>query len=118
MTSKNRNFRFACFLVAAGLTGCSTMDQSLELGSGLGFAVGTAATVGGYSAGGRSPSLETVAIGAGIGAAVGLVTSYFTHQSVADDRKSCEAEQVEMHFGDLPPSPFIVPKPQTKKGSR
>jgi hypothetical protein len=118
MKSKNMKYKFACFLIAAGLTGCASMDQSLELGSGLGFAVGTAATLGGYSAGGHSPSIETVAVGAGIGAAIGLITSYFTHQSVAEDRKSCEADQIEMHFGDLPPSPFIVPKPQTKKGSR
>ena len=97
---------------------CSTLDQSLQLGGGLGALSGGVATYGGYSAGGKSPSFETVAIGAGIGAVVGLATSYFTHQAVVEDRKSCEADQVEMHFGDLPPSPFIIPKNNTKKGSR
>lgn len=99
------------------LSGCSTLDQSLELGAGMGTLAGGVATYGAYSAGGQTPSLQTMALGTSIGAILGLATAYFTYQSVSEDRKSCEADQIEMHFGDLPPSPFMVPKPQLKKGS-
>ena len=100
--------------------GCSTLDQSIELGASLGSLTGGATTFAGYSAGGNSPDLGTVAIGAGVGAILGIATSYFTHQSVAQDRKACEADQIEMHFGDLPPSPFVIPKNENtkKKGPR
>ena len=118
MNYRTLRIGLAFAMTGLSLTACSTMDQSLELGAGLGTVMGAAATATAYSAGGQSPSLGTVAIGAGIGTAVGLITSYFTHQSVVEDRKACEAEQVEMHFGDLPPSPFLVPKPQAKKGPR
>jgi hypothetical protein len=111
-------YRFYCLLLGALLGGCATLEQSLELGAGMGAATGTAATLGGYSVSGRSAPIESAAIGAGIGVVLGLATSYFTHKSIESDRKSCEADQIEMHFGDLPPSPFVVPKPQTKKGSR
>ena len=105
-------------LMGLALSGCSTLDQSIELGSGMGMAIGAGAMVAGSEAAGHSPSMESVAIGAGIGAVLGIATSYFTHKSVESDRKACEADQTEMHFGDLPPSPFIVPqKPQTKKGT-
>jgi hypothetical protein len=113
--------RYLCLtftlVLSAWSDGCSTMDQSLALGGGIGTVAGATATFGGYFAGeSRTPSVGTIAIGAGIGMAVGLVTAYFTHKSVTDDRNSCEADHIEMHFGDLPPSPFIVPKPETKKG--
>ncbi len=115
-----RKVKLNLFLLCLLGAGCSTLDQSIELGGTLGTIAGVAATYGGYSAGGQSPSLSTVAIGAGVGAIVGIATSYFTHQSVLQDRKSCEADQIDMHFGDLPPSPFIVPKPEShnKKGTR
>ena len=100
------------------LSGCSTLDQSIELGSGMGMVVGAGAVVAGSEASGNSPTLGSVAIGAGIGTLLGIATAYFTHKSVESDRKACEADQIEMHFGDLPPSPFIVPeKPKTKEGS-
>ena len=107
-----------CILSGLALSGCSTLDQSLELGGGMGMAIGAGAMVAGSGAAGHSASMESVAIGAGVGAILGLATSYFTHKSVDSDRNACEADQIEMHFGDLPPSPFVVPKPQTKKGSR
>lgn len=98
------------------IVSCTTMNDSLELGSGLGLAAGAATTYAGYSTGGRNPTLETVAVGAGIGATLGLLTSYFTHRKVAEDRQSCQAEQVESHYGDLPPSPFVVPQMSKRKG--
>lgn len=117
---KLRNCKFGLtFLVFGWISsGCATMDRSLELGGGLGAAAGIGAVYSGSAISGKAPSLEAVAIGAGIGSVIGLITSYFTHKSVVEDRKSNEADQIEMHFGDLPPSPFIVPKPQIKKGAK
>ncbi len=109
-------YKYGYLILAMAMTACSTLDQSLKLGGTMGALFGGAATFGAYSAGGQSPSLQTVTAGAAIGTAIGFLTSYLTHQSVALDRKSCDVEQTEMHFGDLPPSPFIVPKPNAKKG--
>lgn len=104
--------------IAALLTGCASMNDSLILGAGMGAAAGGAAAAAGYSAAGKSPSFENVAVGAAIGTAVGLFTSYFTHKSVEDSRKYLDNKDFEMHFGDLPPSPFIIPKTPLKKGAR
>lgn len=98
--------------------GCSTMNRSLQLGAGMGMATGAAATLTGSLVGGQSPSLGTVAIGASIGSAVGLLTSYLIHKEVAEDRSSYDSNQIEMRFGDLPPSPFVVPKALPTKGGR
>ena len=108
-------YRYLGLTMSMIANGCSTMEQSIQLGGGLGALSGGSATYAGYSAGGHPPPLGTVAIGAGIGAIIGLTTAYFTHKSVEEDRKSCDADQIEMHFGDLPPSPFIVPKPNPTK---
>ena len=58
-------------LMGLALSGCSTLDQSIELGSGMGMAIGAGAMVAGSEAAGHSPSMESVAIGAGIGAVSG-----------------------------------------------
>lgn len=104
--------------IATLMTGCASMNDSLILGAGVGAAAGGAATAAGYSAGGKSASFENVAVGAAIGTAVGLITSYFTHKSVEESRKYLDNKDFEMHFGDLPPSPFVVPKTPLKKGAR
>ena len=100
------------------ITSCATMNDSIQLGAGMGALTGGAATYAGYSAGGKSPELGTVAMGAGIGAAVGMITSYFTHKKVDEQRQSYMTDQTEMHFGDLPPSPFVVPRKTFKKGGK
>ena len=100
-----------------GVSGCSTLEQSLRLGGGMGALAGVAAIYAGTEAGaGRPPSFEAVAISAGVGSLLGLATAYYSHKSVEADRQACQTDQIEMDFGDLPPSPFIVPKPQIKKG--
>jgi hypothetical protein len=111
--------RSSCrFVIAASLlfsTGCSTINDSLQLGATAGFASGAVATYAGYSAGGTKPNLETVAMGAGIGMGLGLLASYLVHRSVEEDRAQYSSDQTEMHFGDLPPNPFLVPKMPTRK---
>lgn len=101
-----------------GLTvSCTTLDQSYRLGATTGALVGAAATYAGHSSTGRNPSLEEVGVGASIGIGIGLITSYFIHQKVVEDRDE-SARQTEIYFGDLPPSPFVIPQPKVKKGGR
>lgn len=109
-----------CLLpMAALLASCSTINQSFELGAGLGAASGVAAVYAGSIGQEHGPSFSTVAIGAGLGAGIGILTSYLVHRSVEDDRQALQADQTEMHFGDLPPSPFVIPKIKpSKKGGR
>jgi predicted RNA methylase len=103
-------------LAAAQLCyGCSTLDQSLRLGAATGSLAGAAATFGSERASGRDPSMENVAVGASVGLAVGLLTSYFVHNAVASDSADSQ-RQTEMYFGDLPPSPFVFPNQNSKKG--
>ena len=71
-----------------------------------------------YSAGmlnGNDPKLQDVGIGAAFGFGIGLVTSYLVHESVAADRAESAAE-TELYFGDLPPSPFVIPQKKLKRG--
>lgn len=106
-------------LVAVLSSSCATMNESLELGGGMGAAVGATSTFVAHKAtNGESPSFGSVALGAGVGALAGLATAYFTHKNVEEKREALKAEQTEMFFGDLPPSPFVVPKMSLKKGSR
>ena len=103
---------------ALALSGCSTMSESLQFGGGMGFASGALASYAGQSGAGSKPTLESVAAGAGIGLGIGLLAAYFTHQSVVEDRERYSSDESELHFGDLPPSPFLIPKPAKKKGGR
>lgn len=106
-------------LLPAFACSCATLNESMTLGGGLGAAAGGLSTYVAHStAPGASASFGSVAMGAGIGAVVGLATSYFTHKHVEEKRQACLAEQTEMHFGDLPPSPFVFPKAAPKKGVR
>lgn len=106
-------------VLAASLSSCATLNDSMTLGAGIGTVAGGAATfVGQVTSEGHSTSYGKVMLGAGLGMAAGLITSYFTHKSVEDKRAACMADQTEMHFGDLPPSPFIFPKTLPKKGGR
>lgn len=95
---------------------CSTLSDSLKLGAGLGAMTGAAATYTAHSTSGQQPAFGDVALGAGIGMGVGLLTSYIVHKQVESDRSSAQADGTQMFFGDLPPSPFIVP--QSKKGAK
>ncbi|MCC7406392.1 MAG: hypothetical protein IT288_18505 [Bdellovibrionales bacterium] len=97
-------------------SGCSTLDQSFRLGAATGAMAGAAATYAAGRAAGGEPKLKDVGIGASIGLGIGLLTSYFVHQSVVEDRES-STRQTEIYFGDLPPSPFVIPN-SNKRGGR
>lgn len=99
------------------LTSCSTLNESVQLGAGMGALAGAAATYAAESSRVKNPAFENVAVGAGVGLAIGAITSYFVHKQVDEQRQAFFSDQTEMHFGDLPPSPFIVPK-MIKKGGR
>jgi hypothetical protein len=97
------------------ITGCSTLNESIQLGGTIGSFAGAGATYLGHRGAGHSPSFGDVALGAGIGMAVGTLASYFIHGKVAENRETCEIDRIELHFGDLPPSPFVVP---ARKGGK
>ena len=98
-------------------TSCSTLDQSFRLGAATGALAGAAAKFGSEKGSGRDPSMENVGIGASVGLGIGLIAAYFVHQSVVEDREEA-SRQTEVYFGDLPPSPFVFPKSNPKKGNR
>lgn len=98
------------------LSGCSTLDQSMRIGGIVGALTGASASYAGQQSAGGSPTLQSVGIGASIGMAVGLITSYLFHDSVVKDRED-STRQTEVYFGDLPPSPFVIPN-NTRKGKR
>ncbi len=100
------------------LSACSTLNDSLKLGATMGAVTGAAATYAAHSSTGATPKMEDVAVGAGAGLAIGLLTSYIVHKQVDEDRQTNQSDQIQMHFGDLPPSPFIMPPPTKKKGAR
>ncbi len=98
-------------------TSCTTLDQSFRLGAATGALAGAAATYSADRATGSTPTLENVGLGAGIGLGLGLLTSYFVHKAVVEDRHET-SRQTEIYFGDLPPSPFVIPNLNSKKGGR
>lgn len=112
------NWRMTKILPILFLTSCSTMNESLQLGGVLGAVSGVAATYAGFSAAESKVPGATISLSAGIGLGVGLLTSYLVHRRVEADRADYDTDQTEMHFGDLPPSPFIVPKMLRKGGKR
>jgi hypothetical protein len=107
---------FCILLVSSVLSSCATLDQSMRLGAATGSLAGAGASYMGEQAAGGSPTLASVSTGATIGLVVGLITSYLVHESVVDDREE-SARQTEVYFGDLPPSPFVIPN-NTRKGKR
>lgn len=97
-------------LSAISLASCATMKDSLTLGTGIGAAAGGAAAFAGLSAAGQPMSVEQLALGMGIGAGIGAITSYFTHKETEASWRNTYSRDIDMHFGDLPPNPFVVPR--------
>jgi len=99
------------------LCSCTTLNDSLKLGAATGAFTGAAATYAAQRGAGQPGTLEDAAVGASIGLGLGLVISYFMHEEVTESRTAF-ARETDMYFGDLPPSPFLVPKANSKKGGR
>src|SRR5262245_46250653 len=97
-------------IASIGLASCATMRESITLGTGMGAAAGGAAAFAGLSAAGQPMSVEQLALGMGMGAGIGAITSYFTHKETEASWRNTYSRDVEMHFGDLPPNPFMLPR--------
>jgi hypothetical protein len=104
------------FIAFVLLPACSTLDQSIRLGMISGTAAGLAAVHSTQNITGRPPTTEESMNAATLGLGLGIITSYFIHKQVADDRLEAE-RKTELYFGDLPPSPFVLPTLR-KGGSR
>lgn len=98
-------------MVGAGiLSSCSTLNQSFQLGGAAGMVGGGLVAYTAHSAASGKANFDQVASGAAFGLVAGLIASYFIHRSVEEDRLKQKESETEVHFGDLPPSPFIFPK--------
>lgn len=107
--------RFLILAVIPALSACSTLGESMQLGASMGAVGGAAALYSSQRSVGQEPTLESVGSGALIGLGVGLITSYITHKSTEENRQYT-SNQPEMYFGDIPPSPFVLPKTPKKGG--
>lgn len=99
-----------CFLLAS----CSTLDQSMKLGSGLGAMTG-ASTVLISSNGPSNAKAEDVLMASGIGAIIGGAISFLIHRQI-DKERSDFIQSTEVQFGDLPPNPFQFSNSNNKGG--
>ena len=108
--------KLCCVLLFLSSASCTSLDKSIRLGATMGSIGGAAATHAAHSASGENPKSQDVILGATIGLGVGLLTSYLTHKEVEKDREALRHKNIEIHFGDLPPSPFMVPFNKTKGG--
>lgn len=104
-----------CLILCAS---CSTTSESLQLGGVTGALVGAAAVAAGHAGASEKIKGKSIVIGAEIGSLLGLVMGFAIHRAVENHRRLEAEEQTEMHFGDLPPSPFVVPKAKINFGGR
>lgn len=99
------------------LTSCTTLDESFRLGAVTGALSGAGAAYALESSTGATPRFENVGAAAGFGLGLGLIMAYFVHKEVTEDREE-NNRQTDIYFGDLPPSPFVIPNQNTRKRSR
>lgn len=104
-------FLFSTFLL---LTSCTTLNDSIKLGSFLGASIGATTTSIAYQQA-QIPSEKSTLTGATLGLATGTLLAYIIHKESKKERVSIHNEP-ELHFGDLPPNPFIFDKIR-KKGN-
>lgn len=95
------------------LTACSTLNESIQLGAGMGAVAGAAATYTAENSRGEKPNSDNILAGAAIGLITGIITSNIVHNKVAESRG--ESTNTDMYFGDLPPNPFVF-SPTSKGG--
>jgi hypothetical protein len=100
------------------LTACSTLNESMQLGAGVGAITGLAAVSAAGDIAGKNPSDDQKLTSASVGIALGLLTSYLLHKNIEEKRVDFLQSGPEIHFGDLPPSPFIMTPVKKKKGGK
>jgi len=106
---------FACLL---SLTACSTFNESMQLGAGVGVLTGIATVSAAGDMAGKNPSDDQKLTAASAGLAIGLLTSFLIHKNIEEKRDDLLQMGPELHFGDLPPSPFIMAPIKKKKGGK
>ena len=106
---------FPTFLL---ISSCTTLNDSMMLGATVGALTSVAAISAANNKTGQNVSNDELASGAGIGVALGLITSYLIHKDVIEKRGDVYQNLPEIHFGDLPPSPFIMSPTIKKKGGK
>lgn len=111
-----RNIVFSTCLLS--LTACSTLNESMQLGAGIGALTGIAAVSAAGDMAGKNPTDDQKLTAAGAGIALGLLTSYLIHKNIEEKRDDLLQMGPELHFGDLPPSPFIITPMKKKKGGK
>lgn len=111
-----RNIVFSTCLLS--LTACSTLNESMQLGAGIGPLTGIAVVSAAGDMAGKNPTDDQKLTAASAGIALGLLTSYLIHKNIEEKRDDLLQMGPELHFGDLPPSPFIMTPMKKKKGGR
>jgi len=111
-----KNIIFSTCLLS--LTACSTLNESMQLGAGVGILAGIAAVSAAGDMAGKNPTDGQKLTAASAGLAIGLLTSYLVHKNIEGRRDDLLQMGPELHFGDLPPSPFIMTPVKKKKGGK
>lgn len=100
------------------LTACSTLNESMQLGAGVGVLTGIAAVSAAGDMASKNPTDDQKLTAASAGLAIGLLTSFLLHKNIEEKRDDLLQMGPELHFGDLPPSPFIMTPTKKKKGGK
>ncbi len=106
---------FPTFLL---ITSCTTLNDSMMLGATIGALTSVGAMSAANNKVGQNATSDELASGAGLGIALGLISSYLIHKDVSEKRGDMYQNLPEIHFGDLPPSPFIMTPMMKKKGGK
>lgn len=97
------------------LTSCSTLDQTVRLGSSLGSITGASTVLVGASVSHTNAKVEDVLVATGIGAIVGTALSFLIYKQL-DKERIDYVHQTEVQFGDLPQNPFQFSISATRGG--
>jgi len=100
------------------ITACSTLNESMQLGAGVGAITGLVAVSAAGDMASKNPTDDQKLTAASAGIALGLLTSYLLHKNIEEKREDFLQSGPEIHFGDLPPSPFIMTPIKKKKGGK
>jgi hypothetical protein len=100
------------------LTACTTLSESMRLGAGVGALTGIATVTTASNLAEKNVSEDQKLHAASVGIALGLLTSFLLHKNIEEKRESFFQSGPEIHFGDLPPSPFIMTPNRKKKGGK